>query len=634
MVRSNLLIKCACALILLVSWRSMACGQVSVVALTGAVAPGTGGARFAALSPPAINIDGDVAFTADLSGGSALHGVFKLHQGQLYPIVLQGQSIPGVANATFWTFSEPSINQSGDMAFTASMRSDNLPLRHGVFFSSGPSIQKLVDEDSEVPGLAGSRFDLFNSVTLNDQGVVAFWASLTNIPASSSNGIFAVSNGMLTTLVLGGQLVNGKALGSIFSNFSLNNSGHIVFQSSIEGKSALFLLSGNTFQSIAMSGQVVPGLNVPLDYFAQPSLNDRDEIVFISLQTIISRFIMHVSNAVIRWRDGTLSVVAQIGETIPGADSASLFNSILNTQINNVGTILFTARITANTSNPYKAVLTVEDANLFVRVQENQTVEGVGKLTFLGAPRINDHGLITFESRVGDALAGIFTSQAGTSRLSFPQVADGISEGSSWRTEMHLANRDIVPCHVSVRFYGDDGAPMILVIQGQNSSQFDFTLPPLGTLNLETEGLGALKTGWASVTADQSLSGIAIFSFFDAKGELQDAVGTGASIDLSSMALFATWSGNVDTGIALANPGDTTATMNLTLRDSVGVVRSVTQHALAPKAHMAGYLIELFAPEALPPSFQGRIELLSDSPVVAVGLRQQGSRWTSLPIMQ
>ena len=255
----------------------MACGQVSVVALTGAVAPGTGGARFAALSPPAINIDGDVAFAADLSGGSALRGIFKLHQGQLYPIVLQGQSIPGMPNATFWTFSEPSINQSGDMAFTASMQSDSMPLRHGVFLSSGPSIQKLVDEDSDVPGLAGSRFDVFNSVTLNDQGVVAFQSSLTNIPASSSNGIFAVSNGMLSTLVLGGQLVNGKALGSIFSNFSLNNSGHIVFQSSIEGKNSLFLLSENTFRSIAMSGQVVPGLNVPLDYFAQPSLNDRPE---------------------------------------------------------------------------------------------------------------------------------------------------------------------------------------------------------------------------------------------------------------------------------------------------------------------------------------------------------------------
>ncbi len=577
---------------------------------------------------------GDVAFTAELSGGSALHGIFRLHQGQLYPIVLQGQAIPGVPNATFWTFSEPSINQSGDLAFTASMRSDNLPLRHGVFFSSGPSIQKLVDEDSEVPGLAGSRFDLFNSVTLNDQGVVAFWASLTNIPASSNTGILAISSGVLTTLALGGQPVNGKALGSISSNFSLNNSGHIVFQSSIEGKSALFLLSGNTFRSIAMSGQVVPGLNVPLDYFAQPSLNDRDEIVFISQQTVISRFIMYVSNAVISWRGGTLSVVAQIGESIPGAGNASLFNSLMDPQINNVGTILFAAGIKAEPSSPNRAIFTVEDSNLFVRVQENQTLEGVGKLTFLGAPRINDHGLITFISRVGDALTGVFTFQEGTSRLSFPQVADGNSGDISWHTEIHLANRDLEPCHVSVQFYGDDGAHVILAIQGQNSSQFDFTIPPLGTLNLETEGQGVLKTGWASVTADQSLSGIAIFSFFDAKGELQDAVGTGAGIDLSSMALFAAWSESVKTGIALANPGDATATMTLTLRDSLGVVRSVSQHTLAPKAHMAGYLSELFALEGLPSSFQGRIELLSDLPVVAVGLRQQGSRWTSLPIMQ
>jgi len=50
------------------------------------------------------------------------------------------------------------INQSGDFAFTASMQSATMPLRRGVFCSSGPSIQKLVDQDSEVPGLAGFKF--------------------------------------------------------------------------------------------------------------------------------------------------------------------------------------------------------------------------------------------------------------------------------------------------------------------------------------------------------------------------------------------------------------------------------------------------------------------------------------------
>ena len=104
-------------------------------------------------------------------------------------------------------------------------------------------------------------------------------------------------------------------------------------------------------------------------------------------------------------------------------------------------------------------------------------------------------------------------------------------------------------------------------------------------------------------------------------------------MDLSSFALFASWNGNENTGIALANPGTAAAALTLTLRDSLGVVRFTSRCNLAPKAHLAKYLFELFAQETLPPSFQGRIELLSDIPILAIGLRQQGSRWTSLPII-
>jgi hypothetical protein len=135
------------------------------------------------------------------------------------------------------------------------------------------------------------------------------------------------------------------------------------------------------------------------------------------------------------------------------------------------------------------------------------------------------------------------------------------------------------------------------------------------------------------VTADQSLNGIAVFSYFDANGDLLDAVGTAASFDLSSMASFAAWSTSADTAIALANPGTAYAEVTLTLRDSLGVARFVSYCTLPPKAHLARYVTELFARDTLPPSFQGRIELISDIPVVAVGLRQQGSHWTSLPII-
>ena len=612
---------------------AIAYGEVSIVALTGDVAPATGGARFAAISRSVINNNGDVAFAADLSGGTSLRGIFKLHEGVLYPIVLQGQVASPESGATFWSFSEPGMNQAGDIAFVASIHTDSTPLSYGVFVASGSSVRKVVDQDNAVPGLAGAQFDIFRSVHINDQGEVAFHATLRNTIPSGSTGIFVVKTGVLNALVIGGQLVNGNTLGSIGSDFALNNSGHILFSSSVDGNDVLILFSGaNTFQSVAVSGQAVPGSSVLLDGFGELWLNDNDEVVFINLQIIIAKVTMSESNAVIHWRDGNIRVVTQIGDTIPVAGNPSIHNSLSYPQINNIGTILFGARIGVNPSN--MAVITVEDGNLFLRIQETQTLEGVGKFTFLGNPRINDRGLITFRSDLDTSQSGVFTLQAPHSRLLFPQIADGVSGGVSWRTCIQLANREIADAHVSVQFYGDDGNPTMLSIQDQDSSQFTFTIPPLGTLKLDTQGLGELKTGWAIVTADQSLSGIAIFSSFDTEGGLLDAVGTGAAIDHSSLALFSAWSGNDNTAVAIANPGDSTATFTLTLRDSSGAVWSTVNRTLPPKAHMAKYLFELLDREAIPPSFQGRVELLSDLPVIAVGLRQQGPRWTSLPVIQ
>jgi hypothetical protein len=636
MQSSGLFVRASFVAVLITAMQVSVWGQSpDGIALTGDVAPGTGGARYASFSPPSINSQGAIAFTAGLSGGTALRGIFKSEKGVIHPIALEGQPVPGMASAAFWSFGQPSINQSGDLAFVATVRSHDTSQNQGVFFRSGALIQKLADQDSEISGKPESKLEYFYSISLNDKGTVVFQASLTTGPLPGGTGIFEVANGIMRALVIGGQVVNGKPLGDIGHDFSLNNLDHISFLSSTEGKNNLFLLAGTTILPVASSGQLVPGSIVKLDLITRPSLNDRDEIVFINQEALISKVTIYRSNAVVSWRGGSLGMIAQIGDSIPGLENATLQGSFLDPYINNSGTASFAARAAiSNPSSSYAAIFTVDNGDLYLRIREDHALPGIGKLSFLSSSAINDQGVLAFAAKMENAVAGVFTLTAEVSHLSFPHIADGTSAGTAWKTNIQIANRDMAAAHVTVRFYNDDGSAMTLSIRGQSASQFAFTIPPLGALSIETDGLGSLKTGWGTVTADQSMSGIAIFSFFDTGGELLDAVGTADSSDLQSMALFVTRSTAVDTGIALANPGISKAELTLSLRDSLGNILDTRQYTLQPKAHFAKYLTELFDPALIPQPFQGRIELTSDLPVVAVGLRQQGVRWTSLPIVR
>jgi hypothetical protein len=98
------------------------------------------------------------------------------------------------------------------------------------------------------------------------------------------------------------------------------------------------------------------------------------------------------------------------------------------------------------------------------------------------------------------------------------------------------------------------------------------------------------------------------------------------------MSVFAQNGATTSTGVALANPNSTAATVTLTLKDSNSTQLAQASVTIAPMGHLAAYANQLFS--AIPSGeFQGKIEVLSTQPLAGITLRQRGSVFTSLPII-
>jgi hypothetical protein len=87
---------------------------------------------------------------------------------------------------------------------------------------------------------------------------------------------------------------------------------------------------------------------------------------------------------------------------------------------------------------------------------------------------------------------------------------------------------------------------------------------------------------------------------------------------------------DIDTGVAVVNPGSTTARVTYTLRDTAGATISMGHGVLAAGSHFARFvdqLQEVASDFNLPPDFQfstgfGSLEISSDQRLSILALRQ------------
>jgi hypothetical protein len=589
--------------------------DISVLALTGRAAPGVENAQFSGVSNPSINSSGDVAFHASLSDGS--RGIFKLSQGQISLIALTGQLISGSSQFTVKDLGDPIINDSGAIAFIASVQGNQAQQYDVVLTSVDSQISLAFDQTAPPIGIE-QTINYINQLGFNDRGDLAVKAVLSGLPTGS--GIFLIP-------VLGGPQWIPNA-----TSLSLNNAGDIAFLGS---DGAIYLFSGGTTQLVAQSGQSIPNTNLTLDTLQRPLLSDQGVVAFVNGSMVGIFMPSFYPSSIVKWHGGLLEKVAAIGDTVPGLGAATLSSNFSSPLTDNSGKVFFIARYRTGSSST-NAIFSNDGVNLSLLVQEGQTLEGVGTFTFIGQPAVNGSGELIFVSNMDSGAAGIFRLDTSVNELYFPRVADGnFGNQWAWHTTLILSNQDSSgAANIVVNFLNEDGSPMTLAIQNLNGSQFSFVIPARGSLELETEGIGEVKTGWAKVQSDKKLSGIAIFSYYDGAGNYISEVGVPATSRQSTFSLFVESRSDTNTAIVLTNPNASPASASLTLRDEQGnSLSTVADLPVPPNGEMAEYVTDLFQ-GIIPPDFHGTVEAVNKLPLLGLTLRQRKDVFTWLPLIQ
>ncbi len=219
----------------------------------------------------------------------------------------------------------------------------------------------------------------------------------------------------------------------------------------------------------------------------------------------------------------------------------------------------------------------------------------------------------------------------------YAQIGNGRAGPTQLQTSVNLVNLASGQAGVRLDLFDSSGAPLELTIEGLGSdSSFEFQLDSGESRVLKTDGLGELKAGYARVTTFEGVSGSAVFSQTHLpSGLLETESGVPASVQGEEFSLFLDTTGELDTGIALVNPGQAPAggdgMLELRLFDLQGQEIASRDLDLPPGHHTAMFVTELFAGVDGIDEMQGLLTISSPFPIVAVTLLQNDDPETPFP---
>jgi hypothetical protein len=155
-----------------------------------------------------------------MSGGPGDFGIFRGNGSELKPVFVANQIAPG--GATYEDFGNPVINQSGQVAASASLI--NGTSSFGLFVGDGDNTVAIALGGQAAP--KGGNYDrgFFLPLRINDNGEVAFFAGLNG----GRSGLFR-GNGNYTTPIAISRTNAPGTTGTFnsFSDFQLLNDGRI-----------------------------------------------------------------------------------------------------------------------------------------------------------------------------------------------------------------------------------------------------------------------------------------------------------------------------------------------------------------------------------------------------------------------
>ncbi len=165
-------------------------------------------------------------------------------------------------------------------------------------------------------------------------------------------------------------------------------------------------------------------------------------------------------------------------------------------------------------------------------------------------------------------------------------------------------------------------------------TSFDFIVAPLGSATIQTDGLGPLVSGSATLRATQPVGGITKFAIQDL-----GVAGVDRSAPVSGFITPVRRTASINTGVAVSNATETDFNISLSLRNSVGTaVSSDVVRLLPANGHLAAFITELF-PNANLTNFDGTLVVTSGNASrlitgTALELGNNVGEFTTLPVTE
>lgn len=225
-----------------------------------------------------------------------------------------------------------------------------------------------------------------------------------------------------------------------------------------------------------------------------------------------------------------------------------------------------------------------------------------------------------------------------------------VAWGGAYQTALMLANTGGSTASGAIDLTRSDGTPGLASFQDGTASataqsSFSFSIPAGGLKVIRISAAKAgdsVLTGWAAVTSDGRVSGVAIFTQrtdgSSSEGPLEATTGVLFSSPVSAATIGVDNSASERryVGFAVANPGDETLALRLrTLSTSGTVVDDVlpAQLSLSPRGHASIFLHEIVSNRT---EFKGSMVLAAPAgrTFLATALLEDRGQLTAIPVLE
>ncbi|MBA3482524.1 MAG: hypothetical protein H0T51_11975 [Pirellulales bacterium] len=367
---------------------SVADSSLRTVVLLNDVPPGVPpGTWYFSLPAPALNSVGETAFRSVLvsfeGAGPIVRdktriagtGVWSEVGGALQLVARSGDSVPGVPDATFQSFSPPTLNAAGQTAFAASFQDSNRSLTvadySGIFRKRQNNLDLVIRAGTPAAGIpvdgriegfcCGSDAPLFNAA-----GETAFYSGLYDQSGETINtpsSIWSASNGVPQPIAFAGRQVpgveHGATFDSLIADLSLNDAGETVFwgglqrnQEGISEANDEGIWAGNetTLRLVARERNQAPSFEDGVVFYSvavgteDPRINNLGQTTFVAVvNKAAGSGAFDPEYGVWSEGGGILHLVARQGDLAPGASGGARFEYFSRPLINAAGQTAFLA---------------------------------------------------------------------------------------------------------------------------------------------------------------------------------------------------------------------------------------------------------------------------------------------------